>query len=289
MKAMKKSLLGAAVCAALGFSAAAQAGVVIDLFTDPVGGIQRAETETLNATVFNQTGPFPTSNVIGGYRDISITKTGDTSGGADFGRATMSVDSGVLSFGNDPGVTSFGVVTWDGMNNAGAQGASVLPTGFGGVGIDLTAGGSASQFLTSILSADLGFNYKITVWDMDGDKSELSAGVQFQVNAPVGAGYLFSWFNLSDGRYCAGSPYSPPPETCDPFTQLDFTITRTGSGPIDFQRIGALQFSVVGARGDVDLALGSIATVPEPGALALVGVALMGAGIASRRRFASKA
>jgi hypothetical protein len=285
---MKKSLLGAAVCAALGFSAAAQAGVVIDLFTDPVGGFQQVTTQTLGATDFSQTGPFPTTSVIGGYRDVSITKTGDTLGGPNTGAATMTVDSGVLSFNNADGVTSLGVVTWDGANAAGAGGTGVLPTGFGGVGIDLTAGGSASQFLTSILSADLGFNYKITVWDMDGDKSELSAGVQFQVNAPVGAGYLFSWFNLSDGRYCAGSPYSPPPETCDPFTQLDFTIARTG-GPIDFQRIGALQFSVVGARGDVDLALGSIATVPEPGALALVGVALMGAGIASRRRFASKA
>lgn len=287
MNAMKKSLLGAAVCAALGFSATAHAGVVIDLFADPVGGSQAVSATTVGGSDTNQTGPFAATSVLGGYRDMSIQKTSDSFTG--LGLASMRVGNGFLSYSNESGVTSVGVVTWDGSNGAGLLGAGVAPTGFGGTGLDLTAGGSAHSFFTSIFRADLGFNYKITVWDMDGDKSTLAAGVQFGITNPggVAAGYLFDWFNLANGQYCNGSPYSPPPATCNPATELDFTITRTGL--IDFTRIGAIQLTLEGATADVDLTIGAINTVPEPGALALVGVALMGAGIASRRRIAAKA
>lgn len=277
MKSMKKSLLGAAVCAALGFSATAQAGVVIDLFQDPIAGFQQVTTNVTGNTDFNQTGPFPTATVIGGYRDLSITKTAGALGEA----ATMTVSEGSLRYSNNNSVTSTGVVTWDGSNNAGAGGVNVLPTGFGGTGIDLTAAGTADSLFADVLSADLGFNYKITVWDMDGDMSELSAGVQFQVNSTISAHYLFDWFNLASGQYCDG--VAAPPLCADPTTQLDFSILRVG-GPIDFTRIGALQLTLTGARADVDLSIGSIETgIPEPGALALVGIALLGAGAASRR------
>lgn len=294
MKAIKKSVLVAAVSAALGFASAAQAGVVIDLFQDPVGGEQKVSTEILGATVNDQNPfAFPTTSVIGGYRDLSIKKTGDIVGagtiGDNTGAATLAAAAGALSFSNAAGVSSVAVITWDGSNPAGNLGAGVVPTGFGGVGIDLTAGGTADTIFADVLLADLGFNYKITVWDMDGDKSVLSAGVQFQVASTVSSHYAFSWFDLPDGQYCDG--VIAPPLCANPLTQLDFSIVHTG-GPIDFTRIGALQLeltSPVGLVGSFDLALGTVETVPEPGALALVGIALLGAGVAARRTKVVKA
>lgn len=279
MNVLKKHLIGAAALVAMGAASTAQAGVVIDLFIDPVGSTQTVETEIKGATVSDQNLlAYPNASVLGGYRDLSIKKTEDTSGSVNTGRATLQIDSGTLSLSNAVGVTSTGVVTWDGSNNAGALGTSVNGSGLGG--IDLTAGGTANQIFADVLSADLGFNYKIKVWDMDGSIAELSAGVQFQVNSTISSTYLLSWFNLADGTYCDGGP-AP---CASPF-QLDFKIERSGNGgDIDFTKVGALQLTLEGTRGDVDLALGTVKTVPEPGALALAGMALLGAGFASRRR-----
>jgi len=285
MKSMKKSLLGAAVYAALGFAATAQASAVIDLFADPVGGSQAVQSTTVNVTNSNQTGPHPLASVLGGYRDMSIQKTADPFTG--LGVASMVVANGFLSYTNGSGVSSVGVITWDGVNLAGALGVDRNRFGLGG--IDLTSGGAATSFFSNIFRADLGFNYQITVWDMDGDRSTLSAGVQFPITTgSVEVSYLFNWFSFANGRYCNGAAYSPPPPTCNPATELDFTINRTG-GLIDFTRIGALQLRLEGASADVDLTIGALRTVPEPGALALVGIALLGAGVATRRVRAAKA
>jgi hypothetical protein len=286
MKAMKKSMLAATLVGAFGFSSSASAGIIIDLFTDPVGSSQSVSTETLGATVNNQGGPFPVANVIGQYRDLSINKTFDNVGSVDVGASTMTAGGGALQLDNATGNKSIGVVTWDGINNAGAGGTSVNTTGLGGV--DLTTGG-ADRFLAQVIAADLGFDYKIKVWDIFGNSSILSASVQFQLNPPGEASdYLFSWFNLASGTYCDG--IASPPTCVDPTTQLDFSILHTG-GAIDFTKIGALQIEFTNPSTiSVDLAIGTIQTptVPEPGALALVGIALLGATVAGGRRKSPK-
>ena len=272
MTSMKKNLLSAAACALMGLASSAQAGVIIDKFIDPVGGWQ--EVTTISGTDFNQSGPFSTANVIGGYRDLSVTKlSGDAPG-----ETSMTVYNGKLSFNNDTSVTGKGVITWDGSNSAGAGGSSVAPLGLGG--IDLTSGGAADQFLVDVFTADLGFNYSISLWDMDGDRSTLSAGVQFQVNSTITTNYLFYWFNLPTGEYCNGTLV--PPDCTDPTTELQFGIDRP-DGEIDFTRIGAIQLTLQGARADVDMAIGMIRTVPEPATLGLVGLALLGVGAMGRR------
>lgn len=290
MKTMKKSVLGAAVAVALGFGSAAHAGVIIDLFDNaPIGGTQTVATSTLNATDTAQNPvAYNSSSVIGQYRDLSIKKTFDNVGDVDTGESTLYAGGGALQLDNATGNKSIGVVTWDGANVAGDLGTSVNPLGFGGVGINLTVGG-AEAFLASVIAADLGFSYKITVWDMDGDSSILSAAVQGAVDPSdnATAGYLFSWFNLVSGTYCDG--VVSPPLCGNPATQLDFSIVRSG-GLIDFTRIGALQLELTNpSLISVDLAIGTIETVPEPGALALVGIALLGATVAGRQRKAPKA
>lgn len=262
MKALKKTLAAAAATALLSIGTSAQAGVIIDLFDGPS---QAVATSTLGATVNNQSGP--NANVIGLYRDLSITKTFDNVGGVNDGESRLAAGGGALSLDNATGNKSTGVVTWDGINNAGAGGTSVNTSG---LGVDLTFGG-ANALLADIIAADLGFDYKIRVWDILGNTSTLSASVQFAVQPGDGisADYQYSWFNLADGNYLISG--------------LAFNIANTGI--VDFSQIGALQLELTNPTSiSVDLALGEVQTVPEPATLALVGAALFGVAAAGRRR-----
>lgn len=263
MKALKKTLVAVAATAMLSIGSVAHAGITIDLFDGPA---QAVTTSTLGATVNNQSAA--NANVVGLYRDLSITKNFDNVGSVDAGESSLASGGGVLQLDNATGNESVGVITWDGINDAGAAGAFVDTTGLGG--LDLTFGG-ANALLASIVAADLGFDYKIRVWDMAGNVSTLSAAVQFPVQPVdgVSADYQFSWFNLADGFYDIAG--------------LQFTIAKTGI--IDFSEIGALQLELTNADTiSVDLAIGAIQTIPEPGTLALVGAALFGVAAVGRRR-----
>ncbi len=263
MKALKKTLVAVAATAMLSIGSIAHAGIVIDLFDGPA---QSVVTSTLGATVNNQSAA--NANVVGLYRDLSITKTFDNVGTVNTGESSLASGGGVLQLDNATGNESLGVITWDGINDAGAAGALVDTTGLGG--LDLTFGG-ANALLASIVAADLGFDYKIRVWDMAGNVSTLSAAVQLPVQPVdgVSADYQFSWFNLADGFYDIAG--------------FQFTIAKTGI--IDFSEIGALQLELSNADTiSVDLAIGAIQTIPEPGTLALVGAALFGVAAVGRRR-----
>lgn len=273
-----------AAAAALCAGTVAQA-TVVDLFTDPPGGQSVTDALIDGVAATNQNAVAYPATIVGGYRDLSINKLTDNFGLPTQGDAALSVGGGALTLDNATGVTSVGVVTWDGSNVTGGDGVGVATTGLGGV--DFTSGGALHSFLATVLYADLGFDYKIRVWDMGGHYSELAASVQFPIGSAYNSFYAFDWFNLGNGRYCEGNPYSPPPDTCNPASELDFTITRGGvAGNVDFTKIGALQLvlSNDAAHASADFALASIESVPEPGVLALVGIAMVGGAAVSRRR-----
>jgi hypothetical protein len=280
----KKTLLGAAVATLIGFGSAANAGVVIDLFKDPSGTTQSVTTSTLGVggSSANEGGAYPANQVIGRYRELYIEKTADACnqvanpGCQNVGASTLTAGFGELALSNDDGNKSKGIVTWDGGPN---DPNTVQTTGLGG--IDLTAG-NATQFLAKVISADLGFDYVIRVWDMDGNSSALSASVVFRVGfdatdcgadptcvvGPIDATYNFEWFTRPDGAYVDDG--------------LSFVIDS--NGVVDFTNIGALQLELSNARTfSVDLSIGSIESVPEPGTLALLGVGILGAAVARRR------
>ena len=278
MTSMKKNLLSAAACALMGLASSAQAGVIIDLFSDPAVPQEVIATKK-NENASNQVGSFP--SILGGYRDLSVTMVDgpSTYQGLSY-VSSVTVGNGSLAFANGATITGKAVVTWDGINEAGADGGGVTKTGLGG--LDLTYGGAANKFLVDVFSTDLGFNYSISLWDMDGTQSTLSAGVQFQVNSKITTDYYFDWFNLGTGLYCNGIAITDPLTCADPTTQLLFSIVRTGDG-VDFSKIGAVQLTLQGDRAELDMRIGSIRTVPEPATLGLVGLALLGAGAISRR------
>jgi len=292
MKLFKTTAIGAAAVAALTFGNAVQAGTIVDLFVDPPGGQVVDTNPGTPSGNYNQNVTSYPATIVGGYRDLGITQNSSVLPNT---YASASVAGGFLVLSNDSTVVSTTVVTWDGNNLAGVGGASVNTVGLAGANL---AAGGANAIESFVYFADLGFNYKITVWDMDGDFSTLSATAQFPIDSfdPLSpnyrpadqATYLFDWFNLASGNYCDGLATPPNPTCSTSQTQLQFNILRgsdgSSDGVIDFSQIGALQLWLnnTGVT-SADFVLGRVDSVPEPGALALSGLALFGAAIARRR------
>lgn len=304
MNMLKKTLLVAGIGAALGFGTTASAGIV-DLFDDPAlpsgdrvvdetvggGGCGAGATAGASASGNGCFFQFAGTNIIGGFRDLFVESVSqDLNAGADV-RSSLSAGGSFLSFSNNAGTVGLGVVQWDGNDNS----ADLDLDGLGGANLIIQEGcgpTGCNQFVASVTAADQGFSYAITVVDMFGRISTLQSVSLFAIppNPPEDAVYLFEWFSRDTGCYFE--------------LGLPFCIERSGAGTltddINFASVGALQFMVnqgnnVPPLGPtpptiaVDLSLSSITKtgekIPEPGTLALAGLALMGmAGLRRRSK-----
>jgi hypothetical protein len=230
-------ILGAVLTVGL-IGAEAQA-VVVDNFDDPLGEQHLEVQSGVNTDQDAATGLNP-ANTIGGVRDIFLERQS--------GRTNVDVNDGLSTgaYEHSQGSSATGrsTVTW----NAGGQGLG---------GVDFTEGGTHTQLLIDVLSADLSNGVvTFTVFDTGGGMSTatFNPGV---VNNP-------QRFQLAFGG--AGA--------------LDFI------GNADFTSVANVTMVVDGfGQQNLDIALDNIETggqIPEPGSVALV---VTGAGALLLARF----
>lgn len=251
MNKFAKIALAAAAAASFG----AQAGVTIDNFDVaqakivdglPVDGLG----------VWSQVGPAAATDIFGGYRDIFVKTIACTVCGTG-GETKAVVGGSVYSFSSDSGVTGIGIIRWDGLT----AGASSVAGGDGTWGInkigiaatDLTAGGAVA-FQVKVLAADLGFPFTVQIFSDATNWTSLSI-----VSGGVGTFFIpFAAFAFGDVHG----------------TGANFSSVRAAQALINIGDIAGTE--------SVDLTIDLVNTTPEPGSLALVGLALLGVGAARR-------
>lgn len=268
-----KLALGVAAAAA---SFGAQAGIV-DLFTTE----QLVPKDYTNGTIteadseYSQAGAIADATILGGFRDLWVT---NLSGGVtNVAGSSINVTGGNLFFSTDSSATGVGEIQWDGDDSAIGTDPiyDINPTGLGG--IDLTQGGTLNAFELITIFSDLNWVFEITMYTDATNWTKVSLDAT-QVNSPTTSFIPFSAF--TNDALCGTYGSAPGVNS----------ITCSGTGA-DATDLGALVARL--NTGDpgvsnptiaIDLQLDSIRTVPEPGVLALMGMGLMAAGLASRRR-----
>lgn len=266
--------------AALAASFGAQAGIV-DLFSTTQANLYdtTSGTDAYAQGLFSQAGAAADTTILGGYRDlwVSALSGADNTAGSETG-SKIGVSSGQLRFSNDTGVTGVGEVQWDGNDNSSA----IATSGLGG--IDLTLGGSVNAFEVTTIFSDQNWVFEITMYTDATNWTKVSldansVGPGGTYGSPHISYIPFSAFtnNLLCGSYGAAPGVNAI--TCSGAgandTSLGALVARLNTGDATASQNPTIS---------IDLQLDGIRTVPEPGVLALMGMGLMAAGFASRRR-----
>lgn len=249
---MNKFLKATAAAAALVFAAASHASLMIDDFSQGQAKLQdnvSSDGFLSNTSVFS-------SSIIGGYRDLLVNKVGNSANDAGVDPfnpqgdgVSIGVSSGALRFSQDTGQNGYAIVRWDGAHYDGFS--TIDATGLGG----LNFAGQAIGFSLTVLSLDAGFPFTLRAYSDASNYTTLTL-------VAGGLGTFVIPFSL--------------------FSSMG-VVTGTGA---DFSNIGALEaiINTGGAVKDVDLQIDLVSSVPEPATLALVGLTLVAAGGAMRRR-----
>ena len=261
---MKISYKLTTVAAALMLSLGANAGV-IDTFSTAQGLLT---DNTANGIGLSSSVTTLGTDILGGERDIFVSLL--STGGNAFANAAIGVGAGALSFSVSAQASGTGTVQWDGIDNS----IALNTTGLGGV--SLIADGSAA-FRVDTLFSDLGYRFDIEAYTNATTFTKISF-LAHAANSLTTSFIPFSGF--TNAGLCG---FSDPTGTIIPGVT---SISCGAGGNVNFASLGALQLIIdpLGGTTAVDLTLDSVTTVPEPGVLALMGLGLMAAGFAGRRR-----
>ena len=321
MKTFAKVAVAAAVA---GLGLAAHATVVDTFNLPPVGAQSLIDSSPYVAvpatTATNQIGYANTfsgssSDIIGGYRDLFVSKIGlpDKPNSS----VTLNVADGSLNYSSTSNAYGFGIVRWDGANlgnpallPASPESAPVSANQFNSTlnlaglsNVNLLA--SSSAFSLGVDYSDFGFGLALEVYtdathwsklllhaittDPDGNGTDVPYTETVAFNDFLGVPNLVKQIKTDGALLWTGSDgaadFSNVGALQGIINAVAYAPYVAASGVTTNTPIGPQTFQV--ATGALDVSVNLVQTVPEPESLALVGLGLLGLA-ATRRRQNSK-